>query len=62
MLSDISSESKLAEPSNISCENGVKLSLPIKVLNGSMVNGVLCVWCRYCALPTASSLSIFSWL
>ena len=46
MLSEISKVSKLAEPSNISCVKGVKLSLPIKVLNGSIVNGVSCTWCR----------------
>ena len=55
MLSDMTSESKLLDPTNISCENGVKLSLSVRVLNSSTVNGVPCDWCRCCAWPTASS-------
>ena len=62
ILSDISKLSKFATPFNISWVNGVKLSFPINVRNGSTVNGVPCAWCRCCALSTASSWSISSWL
>ena len=62
MLSETLRLSNLVVPSNISCEKGVELSLPISVLKGLIVTEIPWAWCRCCVLPDANRWSITSWL